>query len=518
MAETAGRETVAKNRFSKSIGAGIGSLTSGGRDFYTLEHKTTTQNFRAGDQTEIIIDHIELGRDPKCTIRYSEEEATVSRKHAAIVKEGNGWVLYNHSSTNPTLLNGHPVFKKFYLSGGDEIQLSVEGPKLGFIIPQNNKTGSLPIGKRMTLFREQALKPYKRAVAGLAALLVIAILGGGFLVYYLNAEKNELQTELATLNAAMTDTIRISSERADSLQLQNEALAKESETAQKQVASLRNQLRRAKSRRAPAPPANPTPANPSESQPQASSPTDAQAINGDIYYIQVRNIKVTTSDGESSEFEVGWSGTGFLTKDNRFITARHVVEPWFFVNNPEEDEDMFAVNLLLNNFGARIEMTLVGTSPNGQKIRLALEDFRINRNGDIPIEIPIEGQSLIFRHALQNPNDVAWARVNKVGNIESDAARSMNLRQGQEMFILGYPLSIGAGDPSNMSPIFSTLTVGRDGLENGSIITSGGALQPGYSGSPVMIKENGVYKAVGIVSGGWGATLGMIVPIKSIYP
>ena len=38
------------------------------------------------------------------------------------------------SKSNPTLINGRPIKKSWYLSSGDVIQLSFEGPKIEFIV------------------------------------------------------------------------------------------------------------------------------------------------------------------------------------------------------------------------------------------------------------------------------------------------------------------------------------------------------------------------------------------------
>ena len=83
------------------------SLIGGsGRRYYVLEHKVASAYHKAGESQRIIVDQIELGRDPKCQVRFDESFKTVSRRHAAIVKEGDGWKLVQISQTNSTLLNG----------------------------------------------------------------------------------------------------------------------------------------------------------------------------------------------------------------------------------------------------------------------------------------------------------------------------------------------------------------------------------------------------------------------------
>lgn len=104
------QSTAYKRTLSGSIGAGIGSIfKAGGKNYYILEHKVSSKYHHAGETQEIIVDQIELGRDPKCQVRFDESFTTVSRRHAAIVRDGDNWKLVQLSQTNKTFLNGHPV-------------------------------------------------------------------------------------------------------------------------------------------------------------------------------------------------------------------------------------------------------------------------------------------------------------------------------------------------------------------------------------------------------------------------
>ena len=46
---------------------------------------------RAGETQKIIVDQIEMGRDPRCQVRFDDSFTSVSRRHAAIVRDGAGW-------------------------------------------------------------------------------------------------------------------------------------------------------------------------------------------------------------------------------------------------------------------------------------------------------------------------------------------------------------------------------------------------------------------------------------------
>lgn len=167
-----------KRTVAGSVGAGIASVfNASGRQYYILEHKTETQFHHAGESQKIIIDQIELGRAASCQVRFDEGQDTVSRRHAAIVKEGNGWKIINLSQTNATFVNGQAIQGEWNLSSGDEIRLSSKGPVMGFIVPQGGQSlvKSIGLTERMNLFRKQALRPYKTAITIISIVFVIVI-------------------------------------------------------------------------------------------------------------------------------------------------------------------------------------------------------------------------------------------------------------------------------------------------------------------------------------------------------
>jgi hypothetical protein len=61
-----------------------------------------------------------IGRDPRGEVVLSDEQ--VSRRHAQIRREPEGFVLYDQRSLNGTLVNGQPV-ERCALRNGDEIQV-----------------------------------------------------------------------------------------------------------------------------------------------------------------------------------------------------------------------------------------------------------------------------------------------------------------------------------------------------------------------------------------------------------
>ena len=154
-------------------------FNASGRQYYILEHKTESLYHHAGESQKIIVDQVELGRDSACQVRFDESFETVSRRHAAIVKDGENWKIIPLSQTNSTMVNGQAIDAERVLNSGDEIRLSSKGPLMGFIIPQGKQSlvSSIGMTERLSLFRQQALRPYKRGLWILSIILVLSIAG-----------------------------------------------------------------------------------------------------------------------------------------------------------------------------------------------------------------------------------------------------------------------------------------------------------------------------------------------------
>lgn len=231
-----------KRTIAGSVGAGMEALfNASGRKFYILEHKTESKYHRLGESQKIIVDQIEMGRDSSCQVRFDESMETVSRRHAAIVRDGENYKLIPMSQTNATLVNGQPVVGEWHLNSGDEIRLSSRGPLMGFIIPQGKQSlvKSIGLTERMSLFRQQALRPYKRALWIMAIILVIAVAG---LVTWnvlqakkFDAEIQNKQQQIEQVQQDLTESDLLINELNEELVNTQEATAAERARIQKKL-------------------------------------------------------------------------------------------------------------------------------------------------------------------------------------------------------------------------------------------------------------------------------------------
>lgn len=495
-----------KRSLAGSVGAGMGSLFGGsGKRFYVLEHKVSSKYHKAGETQEIIVDQIELGRDPKCQVRFDDSFTTVSRRHAAIVKDGDNWKLVQLSKNNSTLLNGRKVQKEWYLQNGDEIQLSVNGPKLGFIVPQGDsgKVGSIALSRRFSLFRQQALRPYKQALTALTVLLVLAIGGLGSWIYVRDVQHGRELARIEKEAITKMDSMSV----AHSAQVQD--LLAHNETAAREAAAQRQDLERklhAMEERIAG----------GGALGVSAGGVDNRAVEvclPHVYFISVEKLTVSFN-GESKDVEYGWSGTGFVLNDKRFITARHVVEPWYFVQQGGQiDENLAFLNKIACN-GGNIVAHFKAYSCDGSVFSFTSDQFTCDRSHDETGTYEDGAQGRIAR--LDN-SDWGYIRTSESKGLPFDSSKSESLERGTRLTVLGFPLGIGANSETDINPIYGSGIVACNGLQRGVILTTDTNYEQGNSGGPVFYTTpEGVLSVVGIVSAGAGRATGFVVPISSV--
>lgn len=479
-------ETVQYKRTVKgSVGAGMGALFNGsGRQFFILQHKDSSRYHQAGESQKIIIDQIELGRAKECQIRYDDETwPIVSRRHAAIEKDATGWKIVPLSQTNSTLVNGKVVNTAWYLQNGDEIQLSIGGPRLGFIVPAGNQSlvSSIKLTERLNLFREQALRPYKTAIGVLCSVLVLACCVGGYFIWdandQLKAERIARQNLVADIaKQRETDSLaRIKEQqKADSLQ----------KVAERLLARMRN---------------------------DELFKERIAAAKKDVFAV-VTEVVIQLGDETYSMTSLG---TGFLLSDGRFVTARHCVQPWMY--DTGAGMRAYALSKMFEDVKITSTVTAYSTS---EKFTFSSNDFVCDTSYDItfPFSLDIAGRTIQLEGHSASPlrnsegqqlgsdkmygSDWAYTtKTSRRGSLSYDSSLSRNMKAGQAVHVLGFPAGLGFGDGKTMvEPIYNQMYVSRDGLNDSRCIMVSEGAAHGNSGGPVFAYVNGQLSVVGIVS------------------
>lgn len=509
---------------SGSVGAGMGSLFSpSGRTYYVLEHKVGSRYHKAGESQEIIVDQIELGRDSRCQVRFDESFSTVSRRHAAIVRDGENWKLIQLSSTNTTLLNGRPVKTEWYLQNGDEIQLSLNGPKLGFIIPTGTKAtvGSIGLSRRLSLFRQQALRPYKYAITGLSCLLLLCAVVGGYMIWNQGKIIENNTQSLADAAERNSKNEKLIAEQNKILENQTGVLDSISKEVAKANARAAEAIKKAR-----------------ESQMNTTSfnsTVDMASCHPYVFHITATAM----IDGKKWS---SWLGTGFMLDDGKFVTARHVTTPYYSNNYVVQDGKVYCGSsrsdsievfseLFLNVMYmlGRVEVEYKVVSPKGtytfssknvkedgsyDKVHTLQESFTVHiRHEDGSVESHTIPAGTQIRQGAAGAIDFAYIQTNQRSGLKANREVSMNMKQGTQLYILGYPNGWGKGNP-----ILSTAICSQNGLSKelgGTIMASNDNTEGGNSGGPIFIKGKSGWEVVAIVSGGDRAK-GRFIPIAVI--
>ena len=538
-----------KNSFSGSVGSGLGSLFGGsGKHYFILEHKISSRFHKAGESQEIIIDRIELGRDPKCQVRFDESFTMVSRHHAAIVREGDKWKIVQLSETNPTFLNGVMVRKEWFLQNGDEIQLAVGGPKLGFIMPSGNRAtvGTIGLSRRLSLFRQQALRPYKQAMTAMGAaicVLLIAFAGWSYLSWQ---KQQKLIADNVKLGDALNEAVNLSTEKTDSLAMaliqsneQSNAYKKDMNNMQQRLNSVNSMVIAASSagsggnasanrnQSSPVGGNNNTTGN-SNNQNDISenenvsgrgiaSVSDINNYSPFVFAITLDKTIITYRNGRTRAIEEQIPqvvGTGFMLNDGRFITARHVLEKWYFYEYIKE-RDLIDLNIVANN-GGSVVAYFTAISSSGKRFSFNSSLAKVNRTTDKVESIRSGHSRVVVRKAVIDNTDWAVYQSFETSGFQFNTSLSTNLQIGAELEILGFPYGRGA-ESIQIAPIYSTSNVAKQGLDvNGTIMVSNDNTERGNAGGPVLIKNDGAYQIVGVMSGSTFAK-GRIVPISAVH-
>ncbi|MDR2680419.1 MAG: FHA domain-containing protein [Tannerella sp.] len=476
--------------FFGPIGAGMGSLFNASeRKYYILEHKVSSKYHRIGELQKIIVDRIELGRAPNCQVRFDESFTTVSRKHAAIIREGDIYKLIPLSQTNTTFLNGKRVNSEWYLQHGDEIQLSVNGPKLGFVIPKDeqNLVSNIKFTERLNLFGRQALEPYKWGLISLGILLFLVIIGSLAWNYRQYREWQE-DAELKAQQVAAAF------EKNEELQGAIDSM----------IIAEKNKP------------------EPEVIVPPAPIEDLVETCKDDIYYLSIGEVYITNGEqrkqimrtvpgdaGEASPY--GWNATGFLLNDGRFVTARRCIQQWRFSSDP----DILRQVALPDSIpGWNVVAVIKAVSRSGKRFTINSTDFTFNDKYDEKRPYGVsEGETDMYIKSAVSADadrricstDWAYAYTSRKGKLVMDGRLSVNLRSGTELHVLGFSMNMDVGDaPAVISPAYSRFNAGVDGLDRNTgcfLYTKGSGSR--NSGAPVFVRKENELVVVGIVSGGF---------------
>jgi len=260
----------------------------------------------------------------------------------------------------------------------------------------------------------------------------------------------------------------------------------------------------------------------------ANSGPNITNLEDDVYCVRMTEFTLTSpgvNDGEPFTFVfedndmAEPSATGFMIDDNRFITARHVIDPWYYENcwdNFNGSNPFCYVNMILTCLGGKVNAKFEADSKTGKHLTFKSTDCTVS---EYEYEVvPVDDHSGMYqdvkiRRILSN-DDYAYVRRSVPSKLETNEELCEKLKTGTKLDILGFPSSLGA-NKNNIQPQYRSVVTSNEGLLNGAIVTSN-SMDYGSSGSPVFYKRFGKYYVVGVVSSTIGQNGGMIIPISKV--
>lgn len=515
----------AGSNLGRTIGQSLSMITGKDIPNYSLLFLDATLSRKRGEHETIFMPHIVLGRSSRCHVRFGDEHKTVSREHASITVDGSNFVInHNPSASNPTYVNGRAIGGAHHLQNGDEIQLSSNGPKMRFNA-STLKTSTIGLTSRIGQAMSQAVKPYKTAL-WIMGLLLLGALGLAGYNMYQNAKIEATNKEQANKIA----NLEIEKKAVDA-QIAN--LSKDAVKNQRAIDSL-SKIKRTISQKIYAftPQGSSGTGNNSsssgiigsedQSTGRSGIAVDGNPIENYYNYIYAIKMKKINYRGDEKKYQSSvtiynneWAGTGFLTSDGTFVTARHVLESWKWFTGDcatgiSVNQEWQEISKLYEQ--KVISFTYEAVSPSGDKFEFTIEDMKADRS--------CETFKCDLKHVSWTNTFCDWASIkisSRIGKSKIKLNRnfSTELKSGTEIFSAGYAngQALQAFDSNNLQPLFVKGTISQSNLVNRAI-NSDINFEHGQSGGPVFAlnKSNNNFEVIGIVHGGVGS-ISRIVPI-----
>lgn len=434
--------------------------------------------------------YIAVGRHPASDLRFHpDKELDVSTRHAAILKQGEKWLVRDLGSRNGTLVNGHKVSGDVWLDDTDQIRFGADGPSVEFRLVSDATPDTGPVRPQPALASAAALgataggardrpantgqrirvevRRQTRHLRALTVGLLVVLFGvvGAFALINQRQERDR-QAETAALQARIDSVLGAADQAIASLKGQLAGLASALRQSQTEVSRLHTQLSAAQQT------GNPTQV--AELRRQLDGATEAlrhQQVAAEVDYPTLWEAHQSAVAMIYVDFGPGqvFTGTAFaVSTDGVLVTNRHVVKGADGTRTPTRIGIQFADSD--QNFPARL--------------------LAVSSEADVAlVKVDIRGGT---------PS---------IGALEADANAVL---PGEPVAIIGFPLGVdlpmvsrGAARIAKTS--FTPGTVSKV-LPDRIQVDGYGA--EGSSGSPMLNRDG---RVVGILFGGHPGSGGRIV-------
>lgn len=251
-------------------------------------------------------------------------------------------------------------------------------------------------------------------------------------------------------------------------------------------------------------------------------------IEASLFTTRVDSLQLICGDSVAGSYSYasGPTGTAFLTSDSLIVTARHCLQPWLNMVVPHDyakipdirewpvEMALFAEtrNQLADSATYRIRSFLTLTDEQGVSFPISSDRFAINYDSDEIVELgsystPQYWRSISHRYSRSDMmlGDIAVAKHSEAGRIplaSHDDLPRLLAHKGTRLDFFGHPESGVSGNRLDRQT--DELRLPISALETDStrifMLAHGGALTPGFSGGPVIVRDGLGFKAVGVIS------------------
>jgi hypothetical protein len=228
-----------------------------------------------------------------------------------------------------------------------------------------------------------------------------------------------------------------------------------------------------------------------------------ETYNDAIYILEVVSLEIVMPDGSSSKLDSKWTGSAFLGRDGKLMTARHCIQAWRYT----WDDDYKGINYAELNGGKVIVKFRVTSSKNWFEFNytdVILDDSKdelIVQKVEIGKRRKKKDVEIYYKYASVDKTDWAYIQTGRNSDIRYGKEQSLNLLAGEDLFILGFSLGRVHRAESEINPLFSDTKVALDGISPIGLITiTNTGFDTDNSGSPVFMKSGNSFLCVGIIS------------------
>jgi pSer/pThr/pTyr-binding forkhead associated (FHA) protein/V8-like Glu-specific endopeptidase len=259
-----------------------------------------------------------VGRDADVDLRLSpEEDRAVSARHATLTFVDGRWRVRDLNSRNGTFVNGQRLEGEVELSDGDRIAFGAGGPLVEFRVATATRTRVGPASATGGTGRPRAI------AFGLAAVLVLLLLGFAYTAYLGHRERSAWEHERAVLIQELDQANHQSEVALQAMQAERQELAAALERSQEQLDHLTSRLARAEAR------GNQTEVTELRRELEhvgAALERQQVAAAVDFRGAERRNWRAVAMVFSESSDGVVSTGTAFaVRRDGTLLTARHMV-------------------------------------------------------------------------------------------------------------------------------------------------------------------------------------------------